>query len=502
MPPTALTRPHLKNLVLDVLDDLKLDFHNPNSNNQQCLYVLTADQLYKMSEQEQIKMAIVLNKDISDFDSCDLAMFSGHKLLAEDDSQMHRMLKAVNWARKFGGTVTQSVCSYTQWLQIWNLRFQYLGDMCRNLVTATTEMASFRNWINQRSKIRPDFLSAHKYRIGGNSGTRCWFFAVLYSLLGIEQFWTSLYTQKTKSDGHMLLYSVALSLKLAIMQQNTGALDVITQFCEAFLQGHFCHWSDYGSIDSAFRILQRMTTQDQFFAQFEVKCSSWRECVVHNDYGNHYQAGWHISFYMPITWDNGTGHITAQMSSNNRCSHVDQQDNSLCPLRTTQKIFHICNDQKDYFVLSCEEGIPQNMWLALLRNHVIRIGEHLRKIDIGIFLINSNHFVSAYLIDNPSTALHADKKKWIKFETVDSEIKRLESGINRTNLKYLFVTEPNKSCLICRNVDNLSMINCRYCKSLYHQNCVELELDSNDNMVYNGDECKSQECQSMFQELF
>ena len=110
--------------------------------------------------------------------------------------------------------------------------------------------------------------------------------------------------------------------------------------------------------------------------------------------------------------------------------------------------------------------------------------------------------MSAYLIDNPSTALHAHKIKWIKFETVDSEIKRLESGINRTNLKYLFVTEPNKSCLICRNVDNLSMINCRYCKSLYHQNCVELELDSNDNMVYNGDECKSQECQSMFQELF
>ncbi|MCP5007119.1 MAG: hypothetical protein GY941_24720 [Planctomycetes bacterium] len=495
------TRPHLCNLVLEVLHELNLDFHHDHTinNDNPSLHFVTAQELQKMTEQEQFEMAATLNINANGFDECDLNMFSGQKQLNADDAQMTRMLRAVNWARHHGGTVTISVCTYTTWLDIWIQTFESIGDLCDIIINQNTEFQSFRNWIDTKARTNNNLLTSEKLQIGGNSGARCWFLSVFYSLLGINTFWLNLFAKRDISDGHLLLYKLGLNLKLAVMQQNTGALELITQFCEAFLQGHFCHWDDYGSIESAFRILYRMTDQDNFFQEFEVRCTSWRNCVSHQDFDNHFHVGWNLSFYMPITWDQNTGYICAQMSSNKRCPDT-AIDGSLCPLRTNHKIFYICNSAQDNFVLSCEHGIPQNMWLWLLRHDVIKIGEHYRKIDIGIFLINGNHFVSAYLINNNSQALNANKKKWIKFETQNSEISSLGRGVNRTNLKYLFVSKAPKNCLNCVHEDNVSMIACIHCGSLYHQSCVDLESDNNNELVYLGDDCKSQHCLELSQD--
>ncbi|MCP4985921.1 MAG: hypothetical protein GY928_07595 [Colwellia sp.] len=493
------TRPHLQNLVLEVLQDLNLNFHHGHiNNNLHSLHMLTVESLRKMTEQEQINMAKKLNNNAN---GLDLNMFSGQKQLSANSAQMQRMLRAVNWARHHGGVVTISVCTYTRWLNIWNQRFESIGDLCTNIINHTTEFQSFRDWIDKQVHINSNFLTTQKSQIGGNSGVRCWFLSVLYSLLGIDSFWSSLFAQKHKSDGHLLLYKLGINLKIAVIQQNTGALELITQFCEAFLQGHFCHWDDYGSIESAFRILQRMTEQDNFFKEFEVKCSSWRNCLIHQDYDNTHQLGWNISFYMPVTWHENTGYITAQMTVNKRCPN-GLANGGLCQSRTVEKIFYICNAPTDHFVLSCEHGIPQNMWLWLLRHELIKIGEHLRKIDIGIFLINTNHFVSAYLINNVSPLPNANRKKWIKFETQSSEIRNLDRGINRTNLKYLFVRKVRRNCLHCVEIDDFSMIECAHCGSLYHQSCVELESNANNELVYLGDDCKSQQCLHDFADIF
>ena len=134
--------------------------------------------------------------------------------------------------------------------------------------------------------------------------------------------------------------------------------------------------------------------------------------------------GTQISFHFPIDWDCNDGNIIGHTTNDKRCTHTHENGNS-CVSRSFDRHYCILNSIEDTFVLSVEQGIPANMWKALLNNVVICLGTHPRKVSVGIFNIHGNHFVSAYLIDNPSQAPNAHAKKWIKFETQRSQIRNL-----------------------------------------------------------------------------
>jgi len=392
-----------------------------------------------------------------------------------------QMLTAANWAISVGGRIGESQIGYDRWVDIYLKKCEMGHTISQLNFTEKVIDKNFVQWINWQLQ----FNGSKKIIIGSNSGLRCWFLSWLYCLIGQTHIMNYLSNNKHQSDGHLLLNKILFTLKIAIKQQNKQALDTITQFIEVLLQGHYCWWGDYGAVETAQAITEKLAPG--IMQNFSTKCKAWCKCQTHQQYNDSTFYVCKLVFNYHTDWDSATGDIVSHEQNNTMCGKPDVISGAWCSTNSSDRIYTVLANSDSCFILYFEYGIPNLMWRDLQLGKLIKIGLFYRLIDTAIFRIDSNHFVAAYLCDYHSTVQTRIKKKWIKLETKKSKIMKFV-GCKRTECHWIFVKPAPRSCCFCEERDNGSMLQCPKCNTLVHQQCVQ-DLGLLHNLQWDGNNC-------------
>ncbi len=80
---------------------------------------------------------------------------------------------------------------------------------------------------------------------------------------------------------------------------------MITLYIEALLQGHYCYWNGFGTVETGFRILRRMCPG--LFEHFAVKVIAGRICTTHIHYRTQHVNALRLSLLYQTDYIEKTG---------------------------------------------------------------------------------------------------------------------------------------------------------------------------------------------------
>ncbi len=471
--------PHTTDFVSEILNRIGLDLMSDEfvNNNRNNVSLLTKHDLSQMAKDDQIHIATSLNELDNEELGDELDTITGWSGLVPGPKVTQKMVFAANWAQERGGMIRESCIDYEQWHEIWQTLCEQRGAISQLILTEELEDIKLWSWLNDKIYIH----SKKEINIGGNSGSRCWFLSVLYFLLCEDQFMSVLQARRGATYGHRLLFKMLQSLKIGIVTQNLNALHMITQFIEAFLQGHFCYWQYFAGISTAFDIVWRMAPD--LVNDFLVKYEMWSICPTHNKIQQRNVTAPRLFFKHQIDWDEETGHVMCHTQKTRQCWILGNPIPTLCNTKSKDRFVRVSSPIQQSFMIYFEHGLPAILWQHIMNGLNIYFGDDLRQIGGAIFQINPNHFVAAYLMMNPSET--ATKIKiWYKMETLESKITKFVHA-KREDCRIIFVHPPERSCF-CEQYDTSDMIQCPVCNHWIHKDCTEMTSSS---QVWDGSNC-------------
>ena len=396
----------------------------------------------------------LLNGNNHLFDSNELFQITGNPALLSLGYNTDNNLRAVNWSIEHGGLINISNISYDDWIEVWIARCEQSGDCLTLKIMPIDQQSLFDNWLNTEAII---LKKLGKLKIGGNSGKRSWFLSLLYTVIGQPILLKYLSDQIEHSKGSRMLYKLLVYLKASVQEQRYKSQMVVTQFTEALLIGHYYWWKQSVSVEAAFELLGVMS--DNLLQNFAVSYDVWCPCPKHIIFNLQNLKAVRLSFDTPVQWDADSGDFSIDRQNSKPCLIYDSTCNSMCLNRITERIFHIKNLQDELFVVYFKDGIPQNLWSALLKGELVQVGRYHRQVINAIFVMNiSKLFMCAYLLDNP-IANATQRKKWVQFNT-------------QTKFIMNFVRVQSQSCkFVFFGPPPMNVTNCDICHKRFHINC-------------------------------
>jgi len=304
----------------------------------------------------------LLNGNNHLFDSNELFQITGNPALLSLGYNTDNNLRAVNWSIEHGGLINISNISYDDWIEVWIARCEQSGDCLTLKIMPIDQQSLFDNWLNTEAII---LKKLGKLKIGGNSGKRSWFLSLLYTVIGQPILLKYLSDQIEHSKGSRMLYKLLVYLKASVQEQRYKSQMVVTQFTEALLIGHYYWWKQSVSVEAAFELLGVMS--DNLLQNFAVSYDVWCPCPKHIIFNLQNLKAVRLSFDTPVQWDADSGDFSIDRQNSKPCLIYDSTCNSMCLNRITERIFHIKNFQDELFVVYFKDGIPQNLWSALLK---------------------------------------------------------------------------------------------------------------------------------------
>ena len=471
------TAPYNTPFVLQVLDFMDLDFHSqgamehvvPTQNK-----LITEQQLQKMAIEQQMQIAISMNDADNKQLQNELVTIAGWSGLVPGGRVRESMVRAANWARKWGGAIGETQRSYRMWHECWETMCGKSGAMSQLHVTEEQLDIDLWAWLNDKLYDVQSNNRRLNVKIGGNSGLRCWFLAVLYLLVGENNFMQLLKQKRGDSYGHRLLHKLLQSLKIAITQQKVRALEIVTQFIEALLQGHYCYWEDYGCLETSFRILERMAPE--FFKNFAVQFQIWSNCSKHGEYKTKTLKALRLELNYETKWSYTTGYLSYRQPRKYKCFETTRQG-VLCSTETNKRFCKVLTPINQSFMIHFEHGVPATLWNQIMSGHCIFFGQDMREIGGAIFRTNQNHFVAAYLMVNHSETPQTKPKIWYKVETLSEKMVKYTNA-KAEDCRIIFINPPEKSCF-CKQYDDLDMLECSKCNHWLHKRCINVPNRAN-----------------------
>ncbi len=466
-------QPHTTDFVFEILNEIGLNLHaNEFVNNND---LLTKHDLAEMAKEDQILVATSLNESDNEALVDELDTITGWSGIVPGPQVHQNMVFAANWAAERGGMICTSNIDYEKWHEIWQRLCEQRGGISQLTVTKEDEDTKLWSWLNEKvyAKYKKEI------NIGGNSGSRSWFLAVLYFLLCEDQFMSVLQARRGDTFGNRLLFKMLQSLKIGITTQNVNALQMTTQFVEAFLQGHFCYWGYFGGLSTGFDIIRRMAPE--LVNQFSVKYEIWSQCTTHLAIQRRNVTAPRLFLKDRIDWDERSGNVICHTQKTRQC--WSSRVGNLCQTKTTDRFIQVSSPIGQSFMIYFEHGIPATLWGRIMSGLNIFFGEEQRQIGGAIFKINHSHFVAAYLMMNPSET--ASKIRiWYKMDTIERKITKFAKA-KREDCRIIFVHPPERSCF-CQNYDTSRMIQCPRCKHWIHDDCAGV---TSSNQDWDGSDC-------------
>lgn len=427
--------------------------------------LITRDELKKLAEVDQQKLVEDLMMDAQCADDEDIVRaICGWSGLIPGGLVQQKHLTAANWAMQRGGKIGVSDRHYGQWLECWRKLVEERRGVTSLSFSEESEKEDMWHWLNTKMG---DTTTIQNAKIGGNSGYRCWFLCILYFLIGESQFMDEIRDVETDEDGQRLLAKILLSLKIAVMEQNKGALNVITEFIEAFLQGHYCYWDDFGCLETGFRILGRMAPW--LMGKFAVTFKIWCHCDSHLQYRAKTLEARRLCLNFPCDWSFETGYITCHTAGKYQC-----YGDGFCDTVVSERMYQVTSDITRSFMIQFEHGMPLVLWQRIMKGELIWFGAEKRQIGGGIFVVNGNHFVAASLLfspgDNPQ-----NNRIWVLMDTLKGSVVKF-SKAQPEDCRVVFVHAPEKSCVFqdCDDYDSVYMVQCPLCEHWIHNSCANL----------------------------
>ena len=471
------TQEYNTQFIQNILNEIDINWHSDEIENVlEIGSLITESDLQMLNKNEQIELTKLINKSSNNHELTkqDLQTIVGWSWLLPDGKYQPQRLDAANWARLRGGKVGESHVEYRIWHELWQKYCEQSGPLSQ--IDITSEILEEDMWLFLNEQL--DQRKINNLQIGSNSHLRCWFLAILYFLIGEEQFMSVLYQQHNDSPGKLLLFNILQTIKIGVLTQNINLLKMVTEFVEALLQGHYCHWDEFGSIETGFRIIYRMT--GSLFNEFIVEFKVWSKCNIHKRHKfkqKQYKA-LRLGFDHNISWNPMNGHITHYAQYLNNCEQKD------CSYQTSERKYRVISPQDDSFIMFCRTGIPVNLWKQIMGGNLIYFGAEPRQIGGAIFQVNGNHFVAAYLLNKPIFSGEITKI-WYKFETLHQKIEKFDTATHQ-DIRFIFVHPPEASCF-CEQYDDFNMIQCPNCNTWVHRECVYISDD--DESEYDGANC-------------
>ena len=379
-----------------------------------------------------------------------------------------------NWARECGGTVGMSQVSYTNWHNAFvNCVQTSEGFQDTNI---NQEVRSSQNGIwEYLNDTVADRVGIDRIVIGPNANNRCWFLCWIYLFIGVDDLIHDL--QSENHDGDVLMRKLLEIIKYSMLQSQRRPILLATYFIEALLIGHLNHWSVYGDINTAFKMLCTMSSRFKRFLAIDFIQYSY--CEDHGSFAEQHLTNTPIlKFNFDVEFDVDAGIFIQSASIPDDCSECGWADN--------KKNYWIENDVDDYFCIYFENGVPQTLWSLVKRGCQMKVGRAIRGVWSGIFRLDGNHFVAAHLITDHRQNVVNFARMWLYLDTLSKKVVR-GYNLSRLDCKVLLFQPPLKSCTICNDYDDEEhlMVQCPNCSTWHHQSCVHVSLEM---------ECQHNEC--------
>ncbi len=490
-------QPHKTQLVITILNLMHLPFHEEQNFPKEQIVektvpLFTSQELQDLAWQDQLAIAKALHNDEYDGYTDEIITIAGWSGLVPGRAVIDNMLVAANWAKKKGGLIGHSHISYQEWETFWEEYCAADGALSQTEQSTEQEQQDFWTFLNEKQDLSTtDEDHTFNLQIGGNSGRRCWFLSVLYFLVGEAQFMNKLKSKQAAPNnyGERLLYKILQNLKISIMEQNIDALQQITEFVEVLLQGHFCYWMDFGSVETAFRILTRMCP-NLFETEFAVKLKIWSKCRHHpNIKGSEREVtALRLSFFSDIDWNENDGIVQVYNNAEHNCYQVNDNDFQLCLTVCKHRFYQEISDADRSFIVYFEHGVPLQLWNSITQRREIFFGDQCKQVGGAIFRLHQSHFVAAYLLINPNNNPSLDPNVWIRFETLEKKIMKFTQA-NHQNCHFIFVHPPETSCWCGWYNDFYQlMIQCPLCEKWAHKTCAIIDQHEQE---WNGNNCQN-----------
>ncbi len=417
--------------IQQILSDLDMNWHSEEKSELERVGLLTLTDFEKINEFEQIEMAMLLNPSTNNesLSQQELLTICGWSWILPDGKMNNNILTAANWAHQRGGEVGVSQVSYERWHKMWQTYCEERGPLSQVDITSERETQDLWSFLDDKLYQR----EIRNMEIGGNSSLRCWFLSILYFLIGEENFMTVLYTwfYIKKEMSHLdNIYCAKFykALKIGILTQHSRLLDMVTEFVECLLQGHYCRWGEFGSVETGFKILRRMAPA--VFNIFVVQFKHWSECSSHQRFEETQHTAFRLGFDHPTDWDEESGHITHYTQFDRECETIN------CRRRSSDRIYEVVAPQRNSYIMFFRSGLPAPLWRKIMGGRLIYFGECARQIGGAIFQVGTSHFVAAYLLCK-QTETKNETKVWYKMETLHSKIERLRNA-RAEDLRFMF----------------------------------------------------------------
>ena len=468
--------------IQDILEEVNFNWHSEekqNGNDLVMTSLLTESDLKQLNEEEQIEIATILNQSANNqsYTQQELQTIVGWSWVLPNGKLQPNVLNAANWALVHGGKVGESQISYKRWHKLWQDYCEQSGPLSELDVTPNIEEYDLWIWLNEKL----DNGEINNLKIGGNSSLRCWFLCILYFLIGEQQFMRVVYEKREETWGQRLLYKILQTLKIGVIFQLDRVLNMVTEFVEALLQGHYCYWLEYGSVETGFKILLRMA--GPIFNEFTVDFNVWSNCRIHQRYKQKQHRAHRLGFDYRIDWKHRNGFITHYTQYIRKCRQILGNGN-ICSSQTVERIYEVISPQNSSFMMFFRIGIPIELWNQIMGGNLIYFGDEARQIGGAIFQVGSSHFVAAYLLNKPRSSSRITKI-WYKLETLENEIQKFDTAC-REDIRFIFVHPPEISCF-CDLYDDFNMVQCPNCQTWVHMECVDFIDYDNE---YDGRNCK------------
>ena len=281
--------------------------------------------------------------------------------------------------------------------------------------------------------------------------------------------------------GLRLLWRMLFCLREGIKMQNAWILSRVTDFVEALLQGHFCHWKDPGGLSVGFDILRRMAPA--VFSHFEVDYVKHSKCTQHRDSNQLRCTSSRLEFRNPVSWDDGSGELCSVGERMMLCDVPLRARNlrgggrgvrRLCLKQCRDRIYHILTPQDSCFFMVFERGIPESLMEQILSGQMIYFGpdnEDRRNVGQSIFEMAPNCYAAAYLMHNTNSKAKRVVRHWWIFDLQAQKYVRLTKP-QAADVRVLFIQPPTK-CVGCEDFNTWQSIQCPQCKYWLHPKCVE-----------------------------
>ena len=298
-----------------------------------------------------------------------------------------------------------------------------------------------------------------KVLIPSNNNKRDWFLAVLIIWCATENLLVEIEKLQFTSHGDILLYKMLRIVNYAIKKRKKGMLSMWLQFVEVFLIGHNCYWMVQHPLHISFLVMRNLS--GTFVRNSTVWCDSWCECESGHKHDTQklHLALLHLNF--DGIWTPEDGQIMQYTDNNWKCK------NSQCHESTNIRYYNIINPQSANLCIFFRTGVPVNMFSAIKRKSVVRIGSCKRRVVKAIFSVNGEYFVAAVLLHNGGVF------KWWALDTKDCDFYTSDEVLNAVSCRLLLFEEPEK-CGVCQQYILLyrQARECHLCHNWVHIACL------------------------------